>query len=124
LRVEGAGKLDLPKQRLDYQATVVLVKSCEGQGGKAFRDLANYPIPVDISGPLDKLEVKPNLTTGILQILQQYQAKEQPPAAPQQPQEQPPQQQPPQQPQDPGKQAEEAAKDLLLKGLQDLLNKQ
>ena len=119
LRVEGAGKLDLPKQRLDYQATVVLVKSCEGQGGKAFRDLANYPIPVAISGPLDKLEVKPNLTTGILQILQQYQAKEQPPAAPQQPQEQQSQQ-----PQDPGKQAEEAAKELLLKGLQDLLNKQ
>jgi AsmA protein len=119
LRVEGTGKIDLPKQRLDYQTTVALVKSCEGQGGKGYRELANYPIPVAISGPLDKLEVKPNLTAGILQILQQNQAKEPPPAEPRQPLQQQPQQQ-----QDPQKQAGDAVKDLLQKGLQELLKKQ
>ena len=115
LRVEGTGKIDLRKQRLDYQTTVALVKSCEGQGGKGFRELANYPIPVAISGPLDKLEVKPNLTAGILQILQPSQAKEPPPAEPRQPPQQKPQQQ-----QDPQKQVEDALKGIL----QDLLNKQ
>ena len=39
LRVEGAGRLDLPNQRLDYKATVALVKSCQGQGGSECPDI-------------------------------------------------------------------------------------
>ncbi|MBW1960665.1 MAG: hypothetical protein JRJ04_04340 [Deltaproteobacteria bacterium] len=62
LRMEGSGKIDLPEQHLYYHATVALVKSCEGQGGKGLHDLPNYPIPVTISGPIGNLEVKPNLT--------------------------------------------------------------
>ncbi len=69
LRVRGSGSLDLPRNYLNYQATVFLVKSCKGQGGKSFQKLANYPIPVTISGPLDHLDVKPNLTAGLLQVL-------------------------------------------------------
>ncbi|MBN2468710.1 MAG: AsmA family protein [Deltaproteobacteria bacterium] len=116
LRVEGTGKIDLPKQRLDYQATVALVKSCEGQGGKGFGELANYPIPVAINGPLDNLDVKPNLTAGIIKILQPQEVKDQRPAAPQQqPQLQTPQEKAPK------KQLEEPAKELLKKGLEELL---
>jgi uncharacterized protein involved in outer membrane biogenesis len=118
LRVEGAGKIDLPKQYLDYQVTAALVKSCEGQGGKSYRELANYPIPVTISGPLDNLNVKPNFTAGILKVLQQQRPTEQKPAAPlpQQPLQ-------PQQPADTKKQAEDAVKDMLQKGMQDLFKK-
>ncbi len=81
LRVEGAGKLDLPKKRVDYKATAALVKSCEGQGGKSFRELANYAIPVTITGPLDKPDVKPDLTAGIIEMLTRKQPQE-PAAAP------------------------------------------
>jgi len=126
LRVEGGGKLDLAREHLDYQATVALVKSCEGQGGKSLRELANYPIPVTVSGPLDRLDVKPNLTAGILKLLGAQQPKEQPAAGPQilpspQPQIQP--SSPPQEPQDLKKLGEEAVKDMLQKGLQDVLKK-
>ncbi len=120
LRVEGSGKVDLPGDRLDYQATVALVKSCEGQGGRSFRELANYPIPVTISGPMDDLNVKPNLTAGLVQMLKPQQTTEQPPSGTQQ-QALPAQ---PQQPADPKKQAEEAIKGVLQKGLQDFMKKQ
>jgi AsmA protein len=126
LRVEGAGKLDLPNERLDYQATAVLVKSCEGQGGKSSKELTNYPIPVSISGPLDSLDVKPNLTSGIIQILQRRQTREQPTPAPQpQPSERvtPPSQQQTEEPRDSKKQVEDAVKDVLQRGLQDLFKK-
>jgi AsmA protein len=123
LRVEGVGKLDLPKMRVDYRVTTALVKSCEGQGGKSFRELANYPIPVTITGPLDKPDVKPDLTAGIIEILTRKQTQE-PAAAPSAPK-QPGQETAPQQatPKDTKKQAEDAAKDAIQKGLQDLFKK-
>ncbi len=76
LRVSGAGTVNLPKQRLDYDATASLVKSCQGQGGKSTDDLKNVPIPVTISGPFTNLKVKPNLTAGILEILNRKQNKQ------------------------------------------------
>ena len=148
LRVEGAGTLDLPNQQLNYKATAALVKSCEGQGGKSFGELANYPIPVTINGPLDKLDVKPNFTAGIIQILGKRAAGEEKPPAAQQPQQQlkdriiplidKPAQQPPTQtqpaptgqpaqqappPKSPKEQRKDATKDLIQKGLQDLFKK-
>lgn len=75
LRVQGSGSLDLTKQYLDYGATAYLVKSCQGQGGESSDDLRNVPIPVTIKGPLTKLKVKPDLTTGILEILARKQSK-------------------------------------------------
>jgi AsmA protein len=133
LRVEAAGKLDLPNQYLDYQATVALVKSCEGQGGKGLGDLSNLPIPVAISGPFQDLSVKPDIATVVQQIVQRRQAKaQQAPAATQA--EQPsadqaptPAQQPAEQPEqqkDSKTQVEDAVKDVLQKGLQDLFKKQ
>ena len=73
--MEGSGKIDLPEQHLYYHATVALVKSCEEQRGKGLYDLANYPIPVTINGPIGNLEVKPNLTEGILKILEKHYIK-------------------------------------------------
>jgi hypothetical protein len=92
LRVEGAGTLDLPNRQINYRATAALVKSCEGQGGKGFGELANYPIPVTITGPLDKPDVKPNLTAGIIQMLGKRAAGEQRQPSARQPATQQPQQ--------------------------------
>ncbi len=166
LRVEGAGTLDLPNQQINYKATAALVKSCEGQGGKGFSELANYPIPVTITGPLDNPDVKPNLTAGIIQMLGKRAAGEEKPPATQQPQqqlqdrlipllqkpaqqpppptqqpqqqqvkdgigplvappsrEQPPAQQPAPPPESSKEQREDAARDLIQKGLQDLFKR-
>jgi AsmA protein len=125
LRVEGAGKINLPEQHLDYEVTAILVKSCDGQGGKSSSELTNYPIPVTISGPLENLHVKPNITAGILKVLQKKQPTQQNPAEPsQQPTEQNPDEpSQPQQPVDSKKQPEDAVKDILQKGIQDLFKK-
>jgi AsmA protein len=126
LRVEAGGKLDLPNQYLDYQATVALVKSCEGQGGKGLGDLSNLPIPVTISGPFQDLSVKPDIATVVQQILQRRQAKAQQPEQPSTDQGVSPNQQPAEQPEqqkDPKEQVEDAVKDVLQKGLQDLFKK-
>ncbi len=124
--MEGIGKLDLPARRLDYRATAVLVKSCEGQGGKSASELANYPIPVRISGPVDNLKVEPDFTTGLLNLLGNRKAASPPPQTPAsdspagQTQEQlPPLETPPA---DPKQQAEEAVKGLLQQGLKGLFN--
>jgi hypothetical protein len=123
--VEGAGKINLPEQNLDYEVTAILVKSCDGQGGKSSSELTNYPIPVTISGPLENLHVKPNVTAGILKVLQKKQPTQQNSAEPSQ---QPTQQNPnepsqPQQPVDSKKQPEDSVKDMLQKGIQDLFKK-
>ncbi len=120
LRVEGGGTLNLPKDHLDYRVTAALVKSCEGQGGKSFRELANYPIPVNIRGPLAKPEVEPDFTAGIMQILGRRQTEEKQPS-PAAPAQQQPQKVQPQE--DQGKETEDAVRDVLQKGLKDLLKR-
>lgn len=118
LRVEGSGTLDLPNQQINYKATAALVRSCQGQGGKSFSQLANYPIPVSITGSLNHPDVKPNLTAGLLQVLGKRAAGEEPrqPATQQSAQQAPSQI-------SPREQGEQAVKDLLQKGLQDLFRR-
>jgi hypothetical protein len=130
LRVEGAGRLDLPNALLDYSATAALVKSCEGQGGKGMRELANYPIPVRVFGPLNALRVEPDITAGILEILRRQQTRKAettpgPKTADTETNASPPQaEKPPPQPQTPEQQAEEAVNRLLQKGLRDLFQRE
>ncbi len=124
LRVEGGGTLNLPKDVLDLRVTAALVKSCEGQGGKSFRELANYPIPVNIRGPLTNPEVKPDFTAGIMKILGRQQSEEeQPSPAPRQQQTQKVQPQKVQPQKDQKEELEDTARDLLQKGLKDLFKR-
>jgi AsmA protein len=81
LRVEGSGRVHLPERRLDYNAVAALVKSCEGQGGQPFRELANVPIPLRIFGPFDDLKIRPDITAGILEILRRREASQGRPAS-------------------------------------------
>ncbi len=53
VRVEGGGEANLLKQTLDYQLTVKVVGSLQGQGGAELDQLRGVPIPLRISGPLD-----------------------------------------------------------------------
>jgi AsmA protein len=65
LRVNGEGKVDLPRQRIDYRLTTTLVESLEGQGGEEAADLKGLPIPIKITGSFEKpqfsLDLKPLL---------------------------------------------------------------
>jgi AsmA protein len=69
LRVEGAGKVDLPKRTVDYRITPKAVASVEGQGGR--NDLAGIMVPIDIKGPWDNLSYKPDLGAAIGQQLKE-----------------------------------------------------
>ncbi len=50
LRVNGAGKVGLVDQSLDYRVQVKIVKTPEGQGGEGLKDLEGIPIPLKITG--------------------------------------------------------------------------
>ena len=50
LRINGAGKIDLPKEGIDYGLKVSIVETSTGQGGKALADLKGLTIPVKITG--------------------------------------------------------------------------
>lgn len=50
LRINGSGKVDLPKEGIDYGLKVSIVEASTGQGGKALADLKGLTIPVKITG--------------------------------------------------------------------------
>lgn len=121
LRVEGRGELNLVTQRLDYQATAALVKSCAGQGGKGFDELQGVPIPVHIAGPLGNPDVQANLTAGVLEILRQRESGRRRAQTPPPQTAKPAPSQPP--PQDPNRQMEEAVRGIFEQGLRGLFGR-
>jgi len=79
LRVTGEGKVDLPRQRIDYRLTTTLVESLEGQGGEEAAELKGLPIPIKISGSFDKpqfaLDLKPLLEAKVKEELEHQKQK-------------------------------------------------
>ncbi len=65
LRVEGKGRVDLPKQRIDYWLNASIVETDQGQGGKDVSELKALTIPIKVSGtfaePKFKLDLAPVL---------------------------------------------------------------
>ncbi len=53
-RIQGNGRVDLVKESVDYLLTTTIVGTLQGQGGKELEELKGVPIPVRISGDLDK----------------------------------------------------------------------
>ncbi len=50
LRINGAGKIDLPREGIDYGLKVSIVETSSGQGGKELADLKGLTVPVKITG--------------------------------------------------------------------------
>lgn len=50
-RLDGAGKVDLVNETLDYTAKPTVVNTASGQGGKDLGDLAGVVIPIRVTGP-------------------------------------------------------------------------
>jgi len=65
LRVMGKGRVDLPKQRIDYLLNASIVETDQGQGGKDVSELKALTIPIKVSGtfaePKFKLDLAPVL---------------------------------------------------------------
>ncbi|WP_462325767.1 AsmA family protein [Desulfoplanes sp.] len=54
MRVNGAGKVDLPKEGMDYLIKATVVSSLKGQEGEPLSELAGLTVPVRITGTFDK----------------------------------------------------------------------
>ncbi|MBT8445968.1 MAG: AsmA-like C-terminal region-containing protein, partial [Gammaproteobacteria bacterium] len=60
IRVNGAGKIDLPADSLDYLARAELVTACQGQGGAGADRLVGVPLPIRLSGTLTEPKFAPD----------------------------------------------------------------
>ncbi|WP_455199463.1 AsmA family protein, partial [Kaarinaea lacus] len=52
LRIKGEGKVDLPRERVDYHVNAAIVESNEGQTGKELEELKSLIIPIKVTGKL------------------------------------------------------------------------
>ena len=67
LRIDGAGKIDLPKEGINYGLKVAIVNSLAGEGGKQLADLKGLTIPVKITGTFSH----PKPTVDLASLLKQ-----------------------------------------------------
>ncbi len=67
LRIDGAGKIDLPQEGINYGLKVAIVNSLAGEGGKQLADLKGLTIPVKITGTFSQ----PKPTVDLASLLKQ-----------------------------------------------------
>jgi AsmA protein len=60
LRVEGGGRVNLPKRTINYRLEPKLATTLQGQGGE--REVAGLLVPVIIKGPWDDPSIAPDLS--------------------------------------------------------------
>jgi AsmA protein len=60
LRVEGGGRVNLPKRTINYRLEPKLATTLQGQGGE--REVAGLLVPVIIKGPWDDPTIAPDLS--------------------------------------------------------------
>lgn len=68
-RIQGGGEADVLEQTVDYNLTVNLVGTLEGQGGESLERLRGVPIPLTFSGSL----LSPDIGVDLEQALTQQQ---------------------------------------------------
>ncbi|MDT8383539.1 MAG: AsmA family protein [Gammaproteobacteria bacterium] len=54
LRIAGRGKVDLPRQKIDYLLNTSIVETDQGQAGEDLSELKGLTIPVKITGSFDQ----------------------------------------------------------------------
>ncbi len=63
MRVNGEGKVDLPREGMDYLIKATVVSSLKGQEGEPLSELAGLTVPVRITGTFDKPAFKLDLSS-------------------------------------------------------------
>lgn len=72
LRINGAGKVDLPKEGIDYGLKVSIVGTTKGQDAADLAELKGLTIPVNITGTFDQ----PKPTVDIANLLKEQATEE------------------------------------------------
>lgn len=72
LRINGAGKIDLPTENIDYALKVTVVGTYEGQGGRDMSELKGLTIPVKITGDFDN----PKPTVDLAKLIREQASQE------------------------------------------------
>ena len=75
LRVRGRGRIDLPRDRIDYTAETGVVGTLTGQGGKPIEELKGVTIPVRITGAIANPKMQPDYGSLGIQLLKNDQVK-------------------------------------------------
>ena len=57
-RISGRGKVDLPKQHIDYVLDTTVVKTSDAKKDQPVSELRGHTIPIKIRGPLDDPSIK------------------------------------------------------------------
>lgn len=57
LRVDGTGKVNLLKEKINYKLTTALVKSLKGQDGEPIKELEHVTLPIRIKGGFAEPEI-------------------------------------------------------------------
>ena len=70
MRVNGSGKVNLPKESLDYLVKTKIVASDKGQGGEDLKDLNGLTIPVKLKGALTDPSISLDLESLVSQKAQ------------------------------------------------------
>lgn len=70
MRVNGSGKVNLPKETLDYLVKTKIVASDKGQGGEDLKDLNGLTIPVKLKGALTDPSISLDLESLVAQKTQ------------------------------------------------------
>jgi len=66
-RVDGAGKVDLARETIDYTAKPTIVNTASGQGGKDLPDLTGIVIPIRVTGTFDQPKYALDLKAALIQ---------------------------------------------------------
>jgi len=66
LRIKGEGKVDLPREQINYLVNAAIVESNEGQAGKELEELKSLTIPVKVTGNL----TDPKFSLDLVPVLQ------------------------------------------------------
>lgn len=72
LRINGEGKVDLVRERINYKLNTAVVGSLGGQGGLELKELKGFTIPIAIEGKLHD----PSFSLDLARILEQKVKKE------------------------------------------------
>ncbi|MBF0402201.1 MAG: AsmA family protein [Magnetococcales bacterium] len=62
-RIQGAGTVNLPADRVEYQLQCSVTEALQGKGGRTLTTLTGVTIPIQVSGPLENLSWRLDLKT-------------------------------------------------------------
>lgn len=67
LRIRGEGTWNLPADQVAYRVNASVVEALQGRGGRTITELTGLTVPIQVSGPVAKLDWRLDLKTLLAQ---------------------------------------------------------